>query len=56
MLFGTMTRSSVMSHYELRMNDTLFADGAAKDRLDRLPARQGEAAARQHRRAVRVHH
>jgi acyl-CoA thioester hydrolase len=30
MLFGAMTRSSVMSHYELRMNETLFADGSAK--------------------------
>ena len=30
MLFGTTTRSSVMSYYELRMNDTLFADGTAK--------------------------
>jgi len=30
MLFGTATRSSVMSHYEMRMHDTLFADGAAK--------------------------
>ena len=30
MLFGTTTRSSVMSYYELRMNDTMFADGAAK--------------------------
>ncbi|MEP6701730.1 MAG: acyl-CoA thioesterase [Betaproteobacteria bacterium] len=30
MLLGAATRSSVQSYYELRMNDTLFADGAAK--------------------------
>ncbi|MEO7761618.1 MAG: thioesterase family protein [Casimicrobiaceae bacterium] len=30
MLFGAATRSSVQSYYELRMNDKLFADGAAK--------------------------
>jgi len=30
MLFGGATRSSVHSHYELRMNDILYADGAAK--------------------------
>lgn len=30
MLLGTASRSSVESYYDLRMNDTLYADGAAK--------------------------
>jgi acyl-CoA thioester hydrolase len=30
MLFGAITRSSVMSYYEIRKNDMLFADGTAK--------------------------
>ena len=30
MLFGPASRSSVVSYYELRMNDTLYADGTAK--------------------------
>lgn len=30
MLFGVASRSSVESYYEMRMNDLLYADGAAK--------------------------
>ena len=30
MLFGAASRSSVESYYEMRMNDVLYADGAAK--------------------------
>jgi acyl-CoA thioester hydrolase len=30
MSFGTATRSSIHSYYEMRMNDVLYADGAAK--------------------------
>ncbi|MEP7085269.1 MAG: thioesterase family protein [Betaproteobacteria bacterium] len=30
MLLGAASRSSVESYYELRMNDALYADGAAK--------------------------
>jgi acyl-CoA thioester hydrolase len=30
MLFGIASRSSVQSYYEMRMNDTLYADAAAK--------------------------
>ena len=30
MLFGAITRSSVMSYYEMRTGDTLVADGSAK--------------------------
>ena len=30
MSFGAATRSSIHSYYEMRMNDVLYADGAAK--------------------------
>ena len=30
MSFGAATRSSIHSYYEMRMNDLLYADGAAK--------------------------
>ena len=41
MLFGAASRSSVESYYEMRMNDVLYADGAAK--IVWIDVRQGKA-------------
>jgi acyl-CoA thioester hydrolase len=41
MLFGAASRSSVESYYEMRMNDVLYADGAAK--IVWIDVQQGKA-------------
>src|SRR5512141_2343446 len=43
MRFGTATRSSVHSYYEARMNDLLYADGAAQ--IVWIDLRRGKAIA-----------